>query len=234
MSKRSQKQDNPQPEETGIELLSGVRQDGESDASVTACNDWLRMGSGRSFPSLLDNYQQLSTFQRGYQPPSTSYSTIRTWSSNYGWPERAKAYDVTWESRKTAEAAAVQNYGLALQHERLRELYQLAALLRGQIYELSEPHPVTGRVAFSNLWVADVKSIGSGEFAERVDIERFNSALIEQYRKVLEDIAKETGGRVNKQEVTGSNGGALLIQWVDALTDDDETGIGADELPATD
>lgn len=56
-------------------------------------------------------------------------------------------------------------------------------------------------MSFSNLWVADVKSIGSGEFAERVDIERFNSALVEQYRKVLEDIAKETGGRVQKQDI---------------------------------
>lgn len=214
MSKRNQSkpQRENQPEETGVELLSGVRQDGESDAAITACNDWLRMGSGRTIPALLNNYQQLITFQKGYKPPSTSYLTLRTWSSNYDWPERAKVFDAEWEARKTAEAEAVQNYGLALQYERVRELYQLAALLKGQIYELSEPHPVTGRVSFANLWVADVKSIGSGEYAERVDIERFNSALIEQYRKVLEDIAKEIGGRVNKQELTGANGEPFRIE----------------------
>jgi hypothetical protein len=202
MTKKPQK---PQPEPQEVELLSGHRQDGETDTAATACNDWLRMGSGRSIPLLLNNYQQQSTFQRGYKPPSTSYLTLRTWSSNFDWPSRAREFDAAWDARKTAEAEAVRNYGLALEHERIKELYQLAALLRGQIYELSEPHPVTGRVSFANLWVADVKSIGSGEFAERVDIERFNSALIEQYRKVLEDIAKETGGRVNRTDITTGN-----------------------------
>lgn len=202
MSKRNPKPNQPvEAEAPEVELLNGVRQDGETDVAVTACNDWLRMGSGRSIPALIHNYTQLSAFQRGYKPPSTSYDTLRHWSSDFDWPARARAFDANYEALKTAEAEAVQNYGLSLQHERLRELYQLAALLRGQIYELSEPHPITGRVSFSNLWVADVKAIGSGEFAERVDIERFNSALIEQYRKVLEDIAKEVGGRVQKQDI---------------------------------
>lgn len=216
MSKRNPKnqpqQETPKPEETGVELLSGVQHAGESDAAVTACNDWLRMGSGRTIPALVKHYQDLAIFQRGFEAPSTSYKTLATWSSRFDWPSRAKEYDAGWEARKNAEAEAVMGYGLSLTHERLRELYQLAALLRGQIYELSEPHPVTGRVSFSNLWVADVKSIGSGEFAERVDIERFNSALIEQYRKVLEDIAKETGGRVNKQEITGANGKPFSLE----------------------
>lgn len=204
MNKRNPKPTNLQPTETEtpeVELLSGARLDGESDVAATACNDWLRMGSGRSIPELINSYQRLSTFQRGYKPPSVSNATLKTWSSNYNWPSRAREFDAAWEARKTAEAEAVRSYGLALEHERLRELYQLAALLKGQIYELSEPHPVTGRVSFSNLWVADVKAIGSGEFAERVDIERFNSAIIEQYRKVLEDIAKEVGGRVQKQDI---------------------------------
>jgi hypothetical protein len=202
MSKKNQKLQQEMPEPTGIELLNGVRYDVESDAAVVACNDWLRLGSGRTIPLLLNNYQQQATFQRGFKPPSLSYLTLRTWSSNFDWPSRASEFDAAWDARKTAEAEAVMNYGLALSHERLRELYQLAALLKGQIYELSEPHPVTGRVSFANLWVADVRAIGSGEFAERVDIERFNSALLDQYRKVLEDIAKETGGRVNRTDIT--------------------------------
>ena len=114
---------------------------------------------------------------------------------NYQWTERAKVYDAGWEARKNAEHEAVMNYGLALSHERLRKLYRLEALLEAQIYERGLDD------VLHNLWVPDVKSIGSGEFAERVDIERFNSPLLEQYRKVLEDIAKETGGRVQKQEL---------------------------------
>lgn len=219
MNKRNPKLNQPQTEETPqVELLSGVRQEGETDVATTACNDWLRMGSGRSIPALINNYLQQITFQRGFKPPSTVNGTLRVWSSTYDWPSRAREYDAAWEARKSAEAEAVRGYGLALEHERLRELYQLAALLKGQIYELSEPHPVTGRVSFSNLWVADVKTIGSGEFAERVDIERFNSALIEQYRKVLEDIAKEVGGRVQKQEITGASGGAIEIKTIDYRT----------------
>lgn len=221
MSKKP-KATNQQPEDVPeIELLSGVRQDAESNAAVTACNDWLRLGVGRSIPDLLNSYKQLSTFQRGYKPPSESYGTLRTWSSLYDWPERAATFDASWEARKTAEAEAVKNYGLALEHERLRKLYKLAEMLEGQIYELSEPHPITGRVSFANLWVADVKSIGSGEFAERVDIERFNSALIEQYRKVLEDIAKEIGGRVQKTDIT--TGGDKIIPIL-------KTGMDLDEI----
>lgn len=196
MSKKSLQQIMPPALETGVELLSGQRQKNESDTAVIACNDWLRMGSGRSVRLLLDNYLQQSTFQRGFMPPSDSYHTLRTWSSDFNWPQRATEFDATWEARKNVEMQAVLNYGLALSHERVRKLYKLAALLEAQIYEQG----LDG--VFYNLWMPDVKSIGSGEFAERVDIERFNSPLLEQYRKVLEDIAKETGGRINRTDVT--------------------------------
>jgi hypothetical protein len=51
--------------------------------------------------------------------------------------------------------------------------------------------------------VPDVKSIGSGEFAERVDLVRFNAALLEQFRGTLDDIAQEVGQR--KQNSTSLN-----------------------------
>jgi hypothetical protein len=197
MSNKSSKTKTEQKtEENELELLVGQRQNGESDAAVQACNDYLRMGSGRSISELSNNYSQLVTFQRGYAPPSDSYGTLRKWSSLYHWSERATVYDAAYEQRKNAEREAVLNYGLALEHERIRELYKLADFLRGQLYERSEDG------VFHNVWVPDVKSVGSGEFTERVDIERFNAPLIEQYRKVLEDIAKETGGRVQKTDIT--------------------------------
>lgn len=175
-----------------VELLSGQRQKNESDKAVIACNDWLRMGPGRTLPDLLERY--IDTNQN--QSVTGSLATLRDWSMKYEWSERAAAYDATWEARKNAERTAILEYGLAHEYERLRKLYRLAALLEAQIYERG----LEG--VLHNLWVPDVKSIGSGEFAERVDIERFNSALIEQYRKVLEDIAKETGGRVNRTDIT--------------------------------
>lgn len=204
MSRKSQKQLQPPPETTTPEILplSGQRQNGESDRAVIACNDWLRMGIGRSFPDLLQHY----TDTRGSAQPTLSYDTLRRWSSDFNWASRAVEFDATWEARKNDEATAILAYGLAHPHERVRKLYRLAAMLEAQIYERG----LSG--ILHNIWLPDVKSIGSGEFAERVDIERFNSPLLEQYRKVLEDIAKETGGRVQKQEITGANGSPFTFE----------------------
>lgn len=208
MSKKSPKAVQPETpaEPQEVELLSGQRQKSESDKAVIACNDWLRMGAGRTLPNLLERY--IDTNQN--QLVTGSLATLRDWSMKYDWSSRATEYDAGWEARKNAERVAVLEYGLAHEYERLRKLYRLAALLEAQIYERG----LYGDL--HNLWVPDVKSIGSGEFAERVDIERFNSALIEQYRKVLEDIAKETGGRVQKQEVNGSVG----VRWEDVVKPD--------------
>lgn len=191
--------------QSDLQPLSGQRQDKETDAAVTACNDFLRLGSGRSISGLVQKYTDMSMFQTDFKPPSTSAQTLYSWSSRFDWADRAAVYDAAWEERKNAEREAVLNYGLALDYERLRELYRLADLLRGQIYERN---PESG--VFDNIWLPDVKSIGSGESAERVDIERFNAALVEQYRKVLEDIAKEVGGRVNKTDLT-SDGKPIAI-----------------------
>jgi hypothetical protein len=178
-----------------IELLSGQRQNGETDKAVQACNDWLRLGSGRSLPKLLEQYRQSSAFVSSFNPPSSSYKTLNTWSSRYDWPGRARQYDASWEARKNAEREAVLGYGLALDYERLRNLYRLAAFLEAQIYERG------AEGVYHNVWLPDVKQIGSGDDAERVDIERFNSPLIEQYRKVLDDIAHEVGGRIQKADI---------------------------------
>lgn len=114
----------------------------------------------------------------------------------FGWAERATAFDATWEARKNAERAAVMEYGLSLDYERVRRLLRLADFLEAQLFERGE------NGEYHNVWLPDVKAIGSGEFAERVDIERFNSALLAEYRAVLDDIAKETGGRIKRADVT--------------------------------
>lgn len=190
-----------------IELLSGQRQSGESDTAVVCCNDWLRLGSGRGIPELLRQYQDKSSFVRGFKPPTQSYKTLETWSSRYGWPGRATAYDAAWEARKNAERESILGYGLALTYERVRKLVRLAEFLEGQIYEQGESG------LFHNVWLPDTKSIGFGKTAKEIEIERFNSPIFEQYRKVMEDIAKETGGRVQKQETTVNINIALLQQF---------------------
>lgn len=208
MSKRKIKPAEVPPE---VELLSGQRQKTETDAAVIACNDWLRMGPGRSLPSLRERY--IDTYQN--QLITGSLATLRDWSMKYKWTERAKEYDAGWEARKNAEHESMMNYGLALTHERLRKLYRLEAVLEAQMYERGLDD------VLHNIWVPDVKSVGGGENAERVDIERFNAPIIEQYRKVLDDIAKETGGRIQKQDIT--SGGEKIIPIL-------KTGMDMDEL----
>lgn len=175
-----------------IEPLAGQRQKGESNKAVQACNDYLRMGPGRSLRLLLLQYA--ITDQN--LPPTKSNATLKEWSVRYRWQERAALHDASLEQAKNARAEEIMHSGLALAFERADKLKYLGEFLEQQMFEQG----LGG--AYHNIWLPDVKQIGSGEYAERVDIERFNSAIVEQYRGVLDDIAKETGGRVQKQDIT--------------------------------
>jgi len=174
-----------------ITLLTGERQRGESNRAIQACNDWLRQGPGRNLVALLEQYRQ----SEENQAPTRSRATLWGWSSRYGWAGRAAAYDQALDDAKTARAQEVMASGLALAHERVVELKELAAFLKGQLYEQGRDG------VYHNVWLPDVKQVGSGKDAERVDLERFNAALIEQYRATLDDLARETGGRKQEHQV---------------------------------
>lgn len=191
-----------------VELLSGEVQSDESSRAIQACNDFLRLGPGRSLPRLAEQY----TKSNQEQPPTKSLGTLKKWSMQYAWAERAAGYDATViEAQKNARRRSIMEEGLALDYERVDKLKRLASFLEGQIYEQGE-----GGV-YHNVWVPDVKQIGAGEFVERVDIERFNPAIIEQYRETLNDIAEETGGRRKSLEVTGKDGGPMQITRVEVV-----------------
>jgi hypothetical protein len=147
--------------------------------------------------------------------PTQSINTLQGWSKRFDWQARAVEFEGKWESIRTAEHNAEFNYGLALDHERVRKLKRLADFLEAQLYEQGEDG------TYHNIWLPDVKQIGSGEYAERVDIERFNGGLLSEYRAVLDDLAAEVGGRVKKQDLT-SGGEKLKIEIVypDGNSDD--------------
>lgn len=187
------------------ELLAGERKESETDRAVQACNDYLRLGPGRSLSKLLSKY----TKRNQTEPVTESESTIKKWSADYDWQLRASAYDAVLEEMRNERRRKEFDAGLALDYERIRKLKKLANLLEQDL---------TVR-----LWLDDVKSIGSGEFAERVDLIRFNSALVEQYRGVLDDLAKEVGGRKQKSEVLNID--------LSKLTDDQLSRIAAGEDP---
>jgi hypothetical protein len=108
---------------------------------------------------------------------------------------------------KIDELMASEDYdalkvGLALKAERVKKLTLLAALMEEDLFN-------------GVLWTTDVKMIGTGAFQERVEFEEFNAAEVQQYRGVLDDIAKEVGDRTQKTELTGADGGAIniIVNW---------------------
>lgn len=88
-------------------------------------------------------------------------------------------------------------HGLALKAERVRRLQLLAELLEKDLFG-------------GFLWLDQVKSIGGGPFSEKIEYEEFNTAEVQQYRGILDDIAKELGDRKQIAEVTGKNGSPLV------------------------
>jgi hypothetical protein len=226
-----------------IQLLVGERQTREGKNAVIACNDFLRLGPGRKLTALA---QQYVAVQSDARIPTRSVHTLNRWSSKYGWADRAESYDAQLEAEKNAAEQArrqqILNTGFALDYERVAALKSTANYLLKQIQEettvtpeqpdFAEWQTITGpqnnggqRVEATatrpNVWLRDVKQIGSGDNAERVDIVRFNAALFEQFSNYLDDIAKETGGRVQKQE-THSSG---TLEVTHGLADDDREAI---------
>ena len=162
------------------------------------------MGPGRSLLALHSKYTE--SIQK--LPPTASKATLKRWSGRNGWSGRAEEWDANAEERKTAAYDEAMKAGLALDYERVIGLKRIALFLDEQIYEQG----TDGK--YHNVWLPDVKSVGYGDFAQIVDIERFNAAIIQQYRGVLDDLAKETGGRVEKKEISGRGGGDLIFHVI--------------------
>lgn len=212
-----------------IQLLAGERIKGESKKAVIACNDYLRMGAGRSLVKLIQKY----TESIPDSAPTKNLIVAKRWSTKYDWQARADAYDAQLEAQKNARRKEIMEAGLALDYERVSKLVELAEFLEDQItYEPGEsanndeeiePVELTDEefetqqrrehgdpmLQRPHVWLRDYKQIGSGEFAEKVEIYRFNAALVSEYRAALDDIAKEVGGR--KQKVDMEHSGAVDV-----------------------
>jgi len=116
------------------------------------------------------------------------------------WYRKKYAVDID-ELREKAEFEAL-NVGLAKTSERVELLKRLADRMVNDLFK------------DDLFWTDEVKGIGSGPIAQIVDYEEFNASEIRELRGVLDDIAKETGGRVQKvdakTEVTGAGGSPLI------------------------
>lgn len=169
-----------------IQPLVGERQPNETDKAVLACNDYLRMGASRSLEKLHERYQ--TGIESGSETsPTKRLNTMREWSRSFGWVERASTYDAVQDEAKTAEIHRLRTEGLAADYERIRQL--------GRIWKALDFEFADG----NGLWYKDIKMSAKGD---TVDVDVFNAALLTQMRGVLDDLAKESGGR--KQAVEHS------------------------------
>jgi len=118
---------------------------------------------------------------------------------------KTRLIDLEAMSKVSEKTALISGY--ALKEHRVFKLSILAALMEKDLFG-------------GFIWTDQVKGVGSGDIAEIVDYEEFNAAEITQYRGVLDDIAKETGGRVQKIEQKDDGKYIIKVIYEDRDTDD--------------
>lgn len=183
----------------------------ETPAAHQALLDYLRLGSGRNFPTLLRRYQNQET------APTHSHGSLRRWSLRYAWPARASAYDELEDERQQSEVRAhreaILQRGLALEFERIEHLTALFDKLNAL---------AANEEAF---WIRNVRLLSMPDGSvERVEMRRFNGALIRNLRGLLEDIASETGGRAPRAPLAETEEPALKPEdySLDVLTPEEK------------
>jgi hypothetical protein len=121
---------------------------------------------------------------------------LQRWSSQYDWVERAEAYDQYLEAQRRKEYEREMTTGLAHAGARVRKLKDLYHRLEDELED--------------NLWLEDVKITPQGQ---QIPVQRYNSQLVRDVMRALDDIAKEVGGR--KQQVDVTTQGQALDKGID-------------------
>ncbi len=113
------------------------------------------------------------------------FTIARSTLSHYRATRQIEATPARIAIQAQAEGAAL-NAGYLTAAQRVEKLSRLADQLEADL--------TTG----GKLWTHNVKSIGKGNDFERIEYEEFNAAEVREYRGILDDIARETGGRIAK------------------------------------
>lgn len=187
-----------------LDLLAGELKPNETNKAIQACNDYLRMGAGRSLRKLVQSYNEAST----ENPPTKHLKTIADWSTTLNWQARAESYDAEIERQKNEAVESRRREalgaGLALDFERILELKDLFSRIKLEIDT-------------NGLYYTDRKMSPKGDV---VEVELFNRPMVDTLRGLLDDVAKETGGRKQKLEHSGPEGGPIKTE--DATFTDEE------------
>lgn len=100
-----------------------------------------------------------------------------------------KDHDLDLQTLRAEREAEAITTGLALKANRIKQLEKLAHELEEDLY------------VKKLKWTQNAKGLGSGEDFEKYTFEEFNEAEIRQLRGVYDDLAKETGGRVQQVDM---------------------------------
>lgn len=184
-----------------VELIIGERQKGEGATAVVACNDYLRMGIGRSISKLLsiyydeDKYSPKNASNGLPEPPTRNRSTLTKWSSKYSWVARAEEYDNLQENLKTEEANRIMNEGLALAHERVKKLIAITKELENEYLK------DTSNTKLANTWMHAIddiaKEVGGRTAKSAIDLNANVNQEVEIKQKLVEDMLNKIYGDDN-------------------------------------
>jgi hypothetical protein len=159
----------------------------ETPRARQAWADYLAMGPDRSLARLHTLYVKRGQKRGASGAPTKRMSQLEAWSSKFGWQDRLRSLaDQQVAAAEQAERVRIRmimETGFAQAHERVAVLKELADCL---LTDLRDPE---------KRWLRDIKGIGHGDNWTQIEIDRFNAGELEQLRALLDDIAKETGGR---------------------------------------
>lgn len=197
---------------------SWQKQPTESAIAFNAFKTYRDMGASRTLEKTREKLGKVSGYMR----------VLEVWSSTHGWVERAAAYDTHMD--ELAQAALEKRIIAKRTKVIEKEIADADALLEkfDQILEqakLRETRRVSKKEGDKEVEYIFVE-VNLDGLKELVDV-----------RQKLSRFARLPLGlpdRIAQQQMTGADGGPVEIQWVDPLNEDDDIGIGADELPDAD
>lgn len=178
------------PPRPRVQPLEGSRHLDETDNSVMACNDYLRMPR-RSIRGLSQYYcTNLDQFRPPEPVPTKSAATLRYWSHTFDWQDRAAMYDWKRDRDKDEIHRAAMETGIAAPYQRIAFIKEIFNVLLAEL-ESTDEH---GNL--HNIWVLEPKEVVNAYgIKETQFFARYNSALVGQVLSLLNDAAKESGGR---------------------------------------
>ncbi|HEX3642862.1 MAG TPA: hypothetical protein VHV10_16375 [Ktedonobacteraceae bacterium] len=167
-----------------------LEDEGESSLWYGRFRAYLLMGFKRSVNAVFQ--QELE--ERGGDWRDEAYGSWYDYAKKYRWDDRVAAYDAHWIEEQdkliAQEREVVIRTGFALQHKRIEALNSTLE----ELLEMKKDH--------DKVWLPDVKAIGNGPNAERVDLVNFNAPLFTLIEKYANSIAAEMGERVKRKDIT--------------------------------